>query len=209
MKTIQVALAVCALTCGNALGGELEEALFAFAESHYPQFFSPPGARTMGLLGYTARYYSETDTYLGMKDGWVYVYGEAFGGLMNVGSVAYYQGIVTGHPGETTVDLTGHWTGSGASTPFPECTATLTADLVQNGSTLSGAGTLVAACLDQPESGQITGNVAGTAITFGVALNDVSEIHYQGSLSANQVSLTGTYDWPDEDDWGTWVLRRQ
>ena len=50
---------------------------------------------------------------------------------------------------------------------------------------------------------------AARQITFGVAFDDVSQIFYEGELSDDQVTLTGTYDWPDEADYGTWSLHRE
>jgi hypothetical protein len=163
----------------------------------------------MEILGYIARHYADTNVHLGMKDGWVYVYGEMFGGLVNVGAVEYYQGLIADSGAPATVNLTGHWTGSGASIPFPGCTGTLAVDLVQNGNALTGAGTMVGVCLGPPEQGQITGTISGDQITFGVAFDDVSQIFYEGALSDDQVTLSGTYDWPDEDDYGTWSLHRE
>lgn len=62
--------------------------LFDFAEKSYPQFFSPSGAETITLNGYLARYYPDTDTYIGTKDFDIYVYGDVFSGLLKVGVIA-------------------------------------------------------------------------------------------------------------------------
>ena len=95
----------------------------------------------MQVLGYIARYYSDTDTYLGVKDGWVYVHGAAFGGLKNVGSVDHYLGIVDGTGGGSPVNLAGNWTGSASSLAFPGCNANLDVNMAQNSDQLTGTGT--------------------------------------------------------------------
>jgi len=64
--------------------------LFDFAENIYPEFFSPSGSSTSDLEGYLVRYYSETNNYIGTKNGGVYVYGDIFNGLLNVGVIADY-----------------------------------------------------------------------------------------------------------------------
>ena len=59
--------------------------LFHWAEQNYPQFF-PSAQGSRDILGYHARYYPSVNTYLGSKDGMLYVYGPAFGGLKNLGN---------------------------------------------------------------------------------------------------------------------------
>ena len=61
--------------------------IFNWAETEFPEYFSPAGTASIDVQGYRARYYSETDTYAGSKDGEVYVYGQQFGGLSAVGSI--------------------------------------------------------------------------------------------------------------------------
>ena len=208
MRIVQATL-IMVLACGSAFSGQLEDMLFTYGEDTYPQLFSPPGVQTMEILGYTARHYPDTNTYIGIKDGFVYIYGDIFGGLRNVGSVGFFQGIITGSGNDEQINLTGHWTGSGASTPFPVCTATLSVDLLQNGDDLTGTGTMNANCLGGQESGQIRGTVSGSQINFGVAFDAFSTIYYEGTLANNMVTFSGTYNWPDEDDYGTWTLNRQ
>jgi len=60
--------------------------LFDWAETNYPQFFAPAGQSSFEYAGYIVRYYSDTNNYVGIKDGQVYVYGNIFGGLKDVGS---------------------------------------------------------------------------------------------------------------------------
>ncbi len=83
--------------------------LFDFAELHYAGYFSPAGRETMSLQGYLVRYYPETNTYLGTREGRVYVHGEQFGvGIIEVGRISDFISVST-EPGtapETVVDLT-------------------------------------------------------------------------------------------------------
>ncbi len=58
--------------------------LFNWAETKYPQLFSPGGAESFELLGYWVRYYPQTDTYVGTQNNSVYVYGDVFGGLLYI-----------------------------------------------------------------------------------------------------------------------------
>lgn len=59
--------------------------LFDFAEKTYPQFFNTSGVKTITLNGYLARYYPDTNIYIGTKDFDVYVYGDVFNGLLKIG----------------------------------------------------------------------------------------------------------------------------
>jgi len=61
--------------------------LFDFAEKNYPQFFSPSGVDTFKTQGYWARYYTNTNTYIGTLGKDVYVYGDVFNGLLYVGKI--------------------------------------------------------------------------------------------------------------------------
>lgn len=64
--------------------------LFDFAEQSYPILFSPAGAATIDLDNYLVRYYSGTDNYIGTSGEDVYVYGDIFNGLLNVGVISDY-----------------------------------------------------------------------------------------------------------------------
>ncbi|MBS4096698.1 MAG: DUF1566 domain-containing protein [Sulfuricella sp.] len=65
--------------------------VFNWAESVYPKFFAPAKATTKNLFGYTYRYYSGTNSYLGVKDGYLY-YMDMLSGtqLLDVGMIADY-----------------------------------------------------------------------------------------------------------------------
>ena len=64
------------------------EDVFNFAEKKYPQYFSPAVIRTDEIGDYWARYYPETDIYIGTLGDEVYVLGKVFGGLLHVGNIA-------------------------------------------------------------------------------------------------------------------------
>lgn len=68
--------------------------LFDWAEQTYSQYFTPPNQATFELDGYTARYYPNTNNYLGVKEGQVYVYGDVFGGLLNVGEFNTFYELI-------------------------------------------------------------------------------------------------------------------
>jgi len=71
------------------------DALFSLGEQNFPTYFSPPNAVTQSIEGYFARYYSETDTWLGTKEGVVYVYGTRFNDIPPVGLSIKNVGMVT------------------------------------------------------------------------------------------------------------------
>lgn len=67
---------------------DLEEKLFMLAEQVFPDFFSPPSPMTQMADGFVFRFYPTADTYLGIKDGKVFVAGERFGsGIVEVDSI--------------------------------------------------------------------------------------------------------------------------
>jgi hypothetical protein len=62
------------------------DSLYAWAEQKYPQFF-PTQQQSKDIQGYYARYYPESDIYLGSKEGRLYVVGAPFGGLADLGEL--------------------------------------------------------------------------------------------------------------------------
>ncbi|MDM8561069.1 sulfatase-like hydrolase/transferase [Candidatus Parabeggiatoa sp. HSG14] len=71
------------------------DTLFNFGEQNFSAYFSSPNAVTQSIDGYFARYYSKTDTWLGTKDGAVYVYGTLFNDIPPVGLSIKNVGMVT------------------------------------------------------------------------------------------------------------------
>jgi len=64
--------------------------LFKFAEKNYPQFFHSFNTGTYRFEDYWLRYYSETENYIGTKNGEIYVYGDVFNGLLKIGKISDY-----------------------------------------------------------------------------------------------------------------------
>ncbi len=64
--------------------------LLDWAQPKYPELFYPENNETFEVEGYTARHYVGSNTYIGIKEGKVYIYGDQFGGLKEVGGVQEY-----------------------------------------------------------------------------------------------------------------------
>lgn len=63
--------------------------LFDFAEQSFPQYFSPAGQPTRYTTsGYTFRYYSGTENYVGTNGSDVYIMGKAFEKIQRVGKLS-------------------------------------------------------------------------------------------------------------------------
>jgi len=75
--------------------------LFDWAESNYPQYFSPSGTETTRVDNYLVRYYESKNIYLGTLGEDVYVHGDEFGGLFKVGTISDFI--------STCTDLSGQW----------------------------------------------------------------------------------------------------
>jgi hypothetical protein len=88
------------------------------------------------------------------------------------------------------VNLAGSWSGQ-YSGPF---SGTFTLTWTQSGAALDGTITLSSS----PNPVHITGNVGGSAITFG----SVGGVAYTGTVSGN--SMSGTYTVPNGGGNGTW-----
>lgn len=56
-----------------------EQRIFSLAEQLFPEHFSPSNVDNQLLEGFVYRYYSTTKTYIGIKNGEVFVLGDAFG----------------------------------------------------------------------------------------------------------------------------------
>jgi arabinogalactan endo-1,4-beta-galactosidase len=68
--------------------------IFNWAETVYPQLFSPYQPQSQMILDYYVRYYSNTNAYLGTKNGRVYYYNANAGGMvLDVGSIDDYLPI--------------------------------------------------------------------------------------------------------------------
>lgn len=78
----------CAALYGAATTAESNRT-FNWAEAAYPQYLSPGGSTSGTQLGYYYRYYSNTQSYLGTRDGAVYYMGPD-GVIQNMGSLGSY-----------------------------------------------------------------------------------------------------------------------
>lgn len=107
---IRLLLLVASLLWGfTARADELADAnqLFNFAEQTYAKYFSPADQPTQTLQGYLVRYYPTTNTYLGTRDGGVYVHGQQFGvGIIRIGKVTDFITPTAATGGSTTGDTT-------------------------------------------------------------------------------------------------------
>ncbi len=65
------------------------DALFDALEVRYSEYF-PSHQESSVIIGYYARYYPETDVYMGAKDNTLYGYGELFEGLLDAGSINFW-----------------------------------------------------------------------------------------------------------------------
>ncbi|MCK5871654.1 MAG: hypothetical protein KAG26_02410 [Methylococcales bacterium] len=68
--------------------------VFNWAEKNYPEYFSASNQTTFETSGYLARYYPQKNNYLGIKNGRVYVFGDIFGGLKDVGSLGFFLKLI-------------------------------------------------------------------------------------------------------------------
>lgn len=59
--------------------------VFDWAERNFPVLFSPAGVRTLTIEGFVARFYSGTNTWVGINNGTVFVFGEQFDSLSPAG----------------------------------------------------------------------------------------------------------------------------
>lgn len=75
--------------------GDSTERLFNWAEASFARYFAPAGASNQSAGGYTYRYYSTTNNYLGVKDGLVYLLDGYTGALLSVGSVESFLPSIT------------------------------------------------------------------------------------------------------------------
>ena len=115
--------------------------------------------------------------------------------------------VTSATPISTAIDLSGNWKGSASSTPYPQCGSQLNITMNQNGNTLTGSGTVSGSCVFG--SGTLTAEINGSNISFGLAVGGGSEVNFIGTISDNHQNMSGTYNWPDEQDYGNWSLSLQ
>ncbi|MFK5892808.1 MAG: C13 family peptidase [Pseudomonadota bacterium] len=72
---------------------EQSNTIFDWAEINYAQYFTPPNQETWQVFEYLARYYPQTKTWLGAKDGHVYVYNEELK-LLDAGKINDFMTLI-------------------------------------------------------------------------------------------------------------------
>ncbi len=88
MRIILFLFCLAASVVGHSQSLEDSNRLFSWAETNYPQFFSPAGAKNVDYQGYLVRYYEDTNIYLATRDGGVYYSRpDKGGGIIYLGSI--------------------------------------------------------------------------------------------------------------------------
>ena len=105
------------------------------------------------------------------------------------------------------INIAGYWKGTGVSSLFSQCTALIEGDLIQNGNKIEGDGYLNGTCVSG--TGKVDGEIIGNNVVFGIAFDNSTTIYFNGTISEDRKTLNGSYSWPDENDIGTWSLRKQ
>ncbi|MBF0257917.1 MAG: hypothetical protein HQK62_03595 [Desulfamplus sp.] len=98
-KVLLLSLCVVFLCGSLAYADELSDSnrIFNWAEKNYQQYFPVPSSgnnETVVANGYIYRYYEQTGNYLITYEKKFYVYGEMFGGVLEVGSINSFLSIV-------------------------------------------------------------------------------------------------------------------
>lgn len=98
-KTLLLCLLISSIFVNVASSDELSDSnhIFAWAELNYPQYFSVLSSGTNETVtsdGYIFRYYDKTDTYIITYNKILYLYGDLFGGLLEVDSVNSFLALI-------------------------------------------------------------------------------------------------------------------
>ena len=117
---------------------------------------------------------------------------------------------VTTTPSQTTIDITGTWSGDWWRSDEGEEGA-LTANLTQSGIALSGDMTFTSTTFSYSQDTTISGSVEGNDVVFGMAIGgNGSEvtIDFEGAVSEDGNQMGGTYSMSTGYT-GTWDVRRE
>lgn len=88
MRVVLFFFCITAGVAGHSQSLEDSNRLFNWAETNYPQFFSPAGAKNVDYQGYLVRYYEDTNIYLATRDSGVYYSRpDKGGGIIYLGSI--------------------------------------------------------------------------------------------------------------------------
>jgi hypothetical protein len=130
--------------------------------------------------------------------------------LISVLFIAACTAPVTTTPGQKTIDVTGIWGGDWWRSDGGE-EGTLTADLTQDDSSLSGDMTFTSTTFSYSQDTTLSGSVEGNEIVFGMAIggNDsVVTIDFEGVVSEDGNRMNGTYSMSTGYS-GTWDVTRE
>lgn len=72
MRVVLFFFCITASVAGHSQILEDTNRFFSWAETNYPQFFSPAGTKNVDYSGYLVRYYEDTNIYLATRDGAAY-----------------------------------------------------------------------------------------------------------------------------------------
>ncbi len=212
MKRLLPFIVLCLPLCAHADDASDASQIFAVAEQKYDKYFKPAGQPTQTLQGYLVRYYPVTNTYLGVREGSVYVMGQQFGvGIIRIGKVSDFvtpattgSGSGTSSGGTTSGGNTGGTTGGSTNTGSTSGgntstggTSTSTLDITdlilskRTSNCADYAGSYKSTATDFTRSLSFTGNLAvtvsGTTCTF-TSNNIPNHTFGQGGSFATPVS---------------------
>ena len=91
MRVVLFFFCITASVAGYSQILEDSNRFFRWAETNYPQFFSPAGAKNVDYQGYLVRYYEDTNIYLATRDGVAYYSRpDQGGGIIYLGSIYFF-----------------------------------------------------------------------------------------------------------------------
>ncbi|MFK7865020.1 MAG: peroxidase family protein [Pseudohongiellaceae bacterium] len=92
--------------------------VFDWAERNFSELFSPAGVRTLSIDNFVARFYSDTNTWIGINNGSVFVFGEQFEQITPEGSTLKKIGETEIFLSLAAQELNATRTGNAQSNPF-------------------------------------------------------------------------------------------
>jgi len=103
------------------------------------------------------------------------------------------------------VNLQGTWNSITQSIVSPECLTNSTMQVTQVGNTLTGKGTFTENCLGVGSGTfSLTGEIKGKSVFYTLTSGNF-QISFEGEVSEKFNSMSGTYEWPDTQEKGTWT----
>ena len=109
---------------------------------------------------------------------------------------------------EELASLTGSYTGSTNSNVSPLYNAPVLSNITQNGNQLTGDVSI--SNMLGSVNGSMTGEIDGSNVTLTIDLPTLtSKVSFNGLISNDNKTLSGSYEWPAINDTGTWLLTKQ